>query len=178
MQVEEVRIDSISNHERNPKIHEDKQIRLIEKSIKKFGYTNPVILSADGIILAGHARVKAAIQMGQDTIPAIRTKLTGKEADAYLIADNRIAEISQYDRDILSELLADLPDDLASLTGFEPVQIECLLNGNEIQEAERFVGSCSGPSSGIPDEEPEYDESIADGIEMVTCPHCGKEFPK
>lgn len=178
MKIEEIRIDEISNHERNPKQHPDKQIRLLEESIKRFGWTNPVILSADNVILAGHARVKAAIAAGNDTVPCIRTKLTGAEADAYLIADNRLSDLAPYDRDILAELLSDLPKDLVDLTGFEPVQIESLLNGNEIQEAERFVGNCSGLSSEIPVEEPEYDESIADGIEMVTCPHCGKEFPK
>jgi len=139
MQVEEVKISDIENHPNNPKIHEDKQIRLIEKSIKKFGYTNPVILSADGIILAGHARVKAAIQMGQDTIPAIRTKLTGKDADAYLIADNRLTELAQYDRDILSDLLSDLPADLVDLTGFDSVQVDALLAGEDIPEIEKFI---------------------------------------
>ena len=63
MKIEEVRIDSISNHEKNPKIHPENQIRLIEKSMKRFGWTNPVLLSADGVILAGHARVKAAIPL-------------------------------------------------------------------------------------------------------------------
>ena len=82
MKVEEVRIDSISNHSKNPKQHPDKQIRLLEESIKRFGWTNPVILDKDGRILAGHARVKAAIEMGQDSIPCIRTKLSGKDADA------------------------------------------------------------------------------------------------
>lgn len=139
MKVEEVRIDEISNHDKNPKIHPDSQIRLIEKSIKKFGYTNPVILSADGVILAGHARVKAAIAMGQDTIPCIRTKLSGKEADAYLVADNRIAEIAPYDRDILAELLSDLPKDLADLTGFDSVQVDALLSGEDIQDIEKFI---------------------------------------
>ena len=139
MQVEEVKISDIENHPNNPKVHNDNQIRLIEKSIKKFGYTNPVILSADGTILAGHARVKAAIQMGQDTIPCIRTKLTGKEADAYLIADNRLTELAQYDRDILSDLLSDLPADLAELTGFDTVQVDALLSGEDVPDIEKFI---------------------------------------
>ena len=139
MQVEEVKISDIENHPNNPKVHNDNQIRLIEKSIKKFGYTNPVILSADGTILAGHARVKAAIQMGQDTIPCIRTKLTGKEADAYLIADNRLTELAQYDRDILSDLLSDLPKDLVDLTGFDTVQVDALLSGEDIPDIEKFI---------------------------------------
>lgn len=139
MQVEEVRIDEISNHERNPKIHNETQIRLLEKSIKKFGYTNPVILSADGVILAGHARVKAAIQMGQDTIPCIRTKLSGKDADAYLLADNRLSDIAPYDRDILAELLSDLPKDLVDITGFDTVQVDALLSGEDIPDIEKFI---------------------------------------
>ena len=139
MQVEEVKISDIENHPNNPKVHNDNQIRIIEKSIKKFGYTNPVILSADGVILAGHARVKAAIQMGQDTIPCIRTKLTGKDADAYLIADNRLTELAQYDRDILADLLSDLPKDLAELTGFDSVQVEALLSGEDIPDIDKFI---------------------------------------
>ena len=139
MQIEEVRIDEISNHPTNPKIHPDTQIKLLQKSIKRFGWTNPVILSADNTILAGHARVKAAIAAGNDTVPCIRTKLTGKEADAYLLADNRLSDIAPYDRDILAELLSDLPDDLAELTGFDSVQVEALLSGEEIPDIDRFI---------------------------------------
>lgn len=159
MQIEEVKITDIENNSKNPKVHPEKQIRLIEKSIKKFGYTNPVILSADGVILAGHARVKAAIEMGQDTIPCIRTKLSGKDADAYLIADNRIAEIAQYDRDILSDLLADIPDDLRELTGFDAVQIDSLFNGNEIEEAERFISNATEEPREEVDAEPQIDRA-------------------
>ena len=172
MQVEEVRIDEISNHERNPKIHNETQIRLLEKSIKKFGYTNPVILSADGVILAGHARVKAAIQMGQDTIPCIRTKLSGKDADAYLIADNRLTELAQYDRDILAELLSDLPKDLVDITGFDTVQIDALLSGEDIPDIDRFI------SDKVPEFQPISEEEVPrlDEKKKVVCPECGHEF--
>ena len=148
MKIEEIRIDEISNHERNPKQHPDKQIRLLEESIKRFGWTNPVILDKDGRILAGHARVKAAIAAGNDTVPCIRTKLTGAEADAYLIADNRLSDLAPYDRDILAELLSDLPKDLAELTGFDSSDIDALLKGEDISEIDRFI------SDKIPDFQP------------------------
>ena len=150
MKVEEVRIDSISNHSKNPKQHPEKQLRLLEESIKRFGWTNPVILSADNVILAGHARVKAAISAGNDTVPCIRTKLTGAEADAYLIADNRISDLAPYDRDILAELLGELPDDLAELTGFDSSDIDALLKGEDISEIDKFIG-------GEPEEREEVD---------------------
>ena len=158
MKVEEVRIDSISNHSKNPKQHPDKQLRLLEESIKRFGFTNPVILSADNVILAGHARVKAAISAGNDTVPCIRTKLTGAEADAYLIADNRLSDLAPYDRDILAELLGELPDDLAELTGFDSSDIDALLKGEDISEIDKFIGGDAGEKEEV-DAEPQIDRA-------------------
>ena len=157
MQIEEIRIDEISNHPSNPKIHPEKQIRLIQESIKKFGYTNPVILSADNIILAGHARVKAAIELGQDTIPCIRTKLSGAEADAYLLTDNRLSDIAPYDRDILAELLSDIPKDLVEITGFDQIQIDALLSGEDIPDIDKFI-SDSQPEEPVICEPDEFTE--------------------
>ena len=194
MKIEEVRIDEISNHERNPKQHPDKQIRLLEESIKRFGWTNPVILSADNTILAGHARVKAAIAAGNDTVPCIRTKLTGAEADAYLLADNRLSDIAPYDRDILDELLGDLPDDLVELTGFEVNAIDSYLDSNESNSAEVILENTEEtayspnlkPVFSNPQVSNEDLEQARETIEHVTdknvkqinafCPNCGHEF--
>jgi len=139
MQIEEIKISDIENHPKNPKQHPENQIRLIQKSIERFGWTNPVILDKNNRILAGHARVKAAIEKGYDTIPAIRTELTGDEADAYLLADNRLSDIAPYDRDILAELLSDLPKDLAEITGFNQVQVDALLSGEDVPDIEKFI---------------------------------------
>ena len=194
MKIEEVRIDEISNHERNPKQHPDKQIRLLEESIKRFGWTNPVILSADNVILAGHARVKAAIAAGNDTVPCIRTKLSGKEADAYLLADNRLSDIAPYDRDILAELLADIPSDLQELTGFEVNAIDSYLDSNESNSAEVILENTEEtayspnlkPVFSNPQVSNEDLEQARKNIEHVTdknvkqinafCPNCGHEF--
>ena len=194
MKIEEVRIDEISNHERNPKQHPDKQIRLLEESIKRFGWTNPVILSADNTILAGHARVKAAIAAGNDTVPCIRTKLTGAEADAYLLADNRLSDIAPYDRDILDELLGGLPDDLVELTGFEVNAIDSYLDSNESNSAEVILENTEEtayspnlkPVFSNPQVSNEDLEQARENIEHVTdknvkqinafCPNCGHEF--
>lgn len=189
IRVEEVNISDLDQHPKNPKCHPENQIKLIEKSIKRFGYTNPVILSADGVILAGHARVKAAIAMGQDSVPCIRTKLTGDEADAYLLADNRLADISPYDRDILAELLSDLPKDLAEITGFDSVQVEALLSGEDIPDIDKFI-SDSQPEEEREevDAEPQIDRAAelnkiwqvqtGDLWELgasYICPKCGKK---
>jgi ParB-like chromosome segregation protein Spo0J len=173
MKIEYVKISDLENHSRNPKQHPERQIRLIEKSIEKFGWTNPILLSKEGVILAGHARVKAAIEKGMEEVPCIRTKLTGDEADAYLLADNRLSDIAPYDRDILAELLADLPKDLAELTGFETVQIDSLLNGDEVKEAERFVSGQTEDPKEPPTDFPEFGEDIETDYR---CPKCGYEW--
>ena len=166
-----VRIDEISLHRRNPKVHTEKQIQKIEKSIKRFGWTQDVILSSDNVCLAGHARIKAAINLGWDTIPCKRTKLTGDEADAYLLADNETAN-APYDRDILAELLSDLPKDLADITGFDQVQVDALLSGEDIPDIDRFI------SDSVPDFQPIPEEDVPrlDEKKKVCCPECGHEF--
>ena len=146
MKIESVKICEISSHEKNPKRHPDNQIKLIEKSIKRFGWTNPVILSADGVILAGHARVKAAIDAGLTEVPVIKTDLSGKEADAYLIADNRLSDIAPWDRDILGEVLNDLPDDLKELTGFDTMQQIKIISGDFMTDSYKYEQSAQNAS--------------------------------
>ena len=192
MKIEYVKISDLENNPRNPKIHPDRQVRLIEKSIERFGWTNPIILSEDGLILAGHARVKAAIEKGMVEVPCIRTKLSGDDADAYLIADNHIAELAPYDQDILADLLSDLPADLAELTGFENVEINSLLDGDEAQNSTRFLSSHTDEQ---PPKDPKFDSHQVTESEMekaqgnidigmsttlkqidTICPECGYEF--
>ena len=171
MLIEEVKISDLTNHPRNAKKHSPDQIRLLEKSIKRFGWTQDVIISSDNIIAAGHARVQAAINLGMDTVPCKRTTLTGAELDAYLIADNRITELGQWDRDILAEILEDLPKDLSDLTGFDPGQIDDLIAGNEIEDVERFISESdieSEPSSGEEEDKPvQKDISIKSTFEVI-----------
>ena len=87
-QVKLVKIDELKPHPKNPRIHPDSALDKLIKSMDKFGFTNPILASKDGIILAGHARCKAAKKAGIDEVPVIFLDLEGSDADAYLIADN------------------------------------------------------------------------------------------
>ena len=80
----------------NARTHSDKQIAQIAASIKKFGFVNPVLLGADGTIIAGHGRVEAAKKLGLSGVPTIElAHLTEAERRAYVIADNRLAELAE-----------------------------------------------------------------------------------
>lgn len=79
----------------NPRTHSKKQIRQIANSIERFGFNNPVLIDREGGIVAGHGRVKAAKLIGLENIPTIRLEdLTEDEVRAYVIADNRLAELA------------------------------------------------------------------------------------
>lgn len=119
----------------NARTHSDKQIAQIAASIKKFGFVNPVLLSADGTIIAGHGRVEAAKQLGLREVPTIElAHLSEAERRAYVIADNRLAELAGWDREVLAielQSLAELDLDFdLEITGFETAELDLLLDGD------------------------------------------------
>lgn len=120
IQIETVKISDIKPHPKNPRVHPDSALEKLSKSIKEFGWTNPVLLSSDGVILAGHARVKAAERLGYKEIPAVRLPFAGAKADAYLIADNKLQDETDWDTSLLRDLIGELDTGLfdLELTGF------------------------------------------------------------
>lgn len=120
----------------NARTHTAKQIQQIVASICEFGFTVPVLIDADSFILAGHARVKAAQQLDMDSVPTILIDhLTQTQRRAYIIADNRLAELAGWDEDLLAlelNFLTDLDLDFnAEITGFETADIDLLIEGSE-----------------------------------------------
>lgn len=119
----------------NARTHSDKQIAQIAASIRTFGFLNPVLIGSDGIVIAGHGRVAAAMQLGLGEVPTIElAHLSDAERRAYVIADNRLAELAGWDRDILTielQSLADMELDFElEITGFETAELDLLLDGD------------------------------------------------
>jgi len=82
-------VDELVPYTRNARTHSKKQITKVARSIDKFGFINPVIIDAQNMIVAGHARVLAAIKLGLDYVPTILVKhLSEAQKRAYIIADN------------------------------------------------------------------------------------------
>src|SRR5438270_9834041 len=109
LRVEHVAIERLKLDSRNPRIHSDRQIKQIARSIKAFGFNVPVLADQDGYLLAGHGRVYAARRLGLRELPVIRLEhLTSEQARAFSIADNRLAETSSWDDRLLAEVLRDL----------------------------------------------------------------------
>ena len=120
-QVKEQAISSLRPYARNARTHSKKQVKQIAASIEWFGFTNPVLISDDGEIVAGHGRVEAAKLLKWKTVPTIAlSHLSETERRAYVLADNKLALNAGWDKEMLAialQALVDL-DFEVELTGF------------------------------------------------------------
>ena len=97
-QLEMLPVEALRPYARNARTHSKKQIAQIAESIRRFGFTNPVLISDDNEIVAGHGRVVAAKQLGIDAVPTIKlSHLSAEERRAYVLADNKLAENAGWD---------------------------------------------------------------------------------
>lgn len=120
-------------YEKNPR---DNRAALdaIELSIEEYGFTNPILVNEEKVILAGHTRREAAILAGLEKVPYIVVDgLTEAQQKAYRLADNKLSELSIWDEDLLKEELEDLLDEDydISLTGFSDVDLTDILKDKE-----------------------------------------------
>jgi 16S rRNA G966 N2-methylase RsmD len=128
----------------NPRTHSKKQISQIAAAIRRFGFTNPILIDDEDGVIAGHGRLEAAKQIGLMEVPVARlSQMSQDEIRAYVIADNKLAENAGWDRNLLAlefKYLNELDIDLdISVTGFDLPEIDLLIgelsltesNGNE-----------------------------------------------
>jgi len=129
--IEVLPVDQLKPNLHNARTHSRKQVRQIAESIRRFGFTNPVLIDDAGQIIAGHGRVAAAKLIGLAGVPTLKiSHLSEVEKRAYILADNRLAEKAGWDREILTielQALIDL-DFEVELTGFETSDIDILLD--------------------------------------------------
>lgn len=127
-----VAISELRPHPRNSRVHSPEQIKQLAAAIREFGFTAPIIANKDNTVLAGHGRLEAAKMMGMEKVPVVRVDMPPDQARRYILADNKLAELSTWDQSMLDAELADLvvafkddqaPDlDLAGMFSFgEPV---------------------------------------------------------
>jgi DNA modification methylase len=142
-EIEYVSPDALKPNPRNARTHSKKQIRHIANNIDVYGFTVPVLIDENWILLAGHGRLEAAKLLGLKRIPAIRLHgLSEAKKRALLIADNKIAENAGWDRERLAIELPELAELLIeesldiSITGFEPVEIDQLVSDFEENTAD------------------------------------------
>ena len=157
MQIQNVPITSVKPYEKNPRFNDD-AVDAVAKSIKEFGWQQPVVVDKDMVVIAGHTRLKAAERLGLTEVPVIvADNLTPEQVKAYRIADNKTGEIAEWNYDLLPFEIKDLQDanfDL-SLLGFDMDELDKLLNG----DADKQVATGETEPDAVP-ETPETAVSI------------------
>lgn len=135
LRIEMAPVKSLQPYDKNARTHSKKQIEQIANSILKFGWTNPILIDGQGGLIAGHGRLEAALKLGIKSVPVVRiSDLSEAQKQAYILADNRLAENAGWDDDLLKVELAaldhlDLDFELEDL-GFETGELDVLLSGN------------------------------------------------
>lgn len=148
MALQTMSIGELKPYPRNARTHSKKQIKQIAKSIERFGFTNPVLISDDNEIIAGHGRVLAAQLLGHCTVPTLRLSYLGPaERRAYVLADNKLAQNAGWDRELLGLELQGLIDlnFEVELTGFTPCEIDIVL-----EDAQRSATTGQDTEDDIP----------------------------
>ncbi len=160
-QIEQWSIDRLSPYARNARTHSEEQIDQLAASIKKWGWTVPVLVDSEGQIIAGHGRILAAKKLGLEDVPVVIAHgWTDEQKRMYVLADNKLALNAGWDQDLLRCELSDLRavTDL-DLTGFSPLEVGALLGLNP------------------PTQKSTTKEVNPDEFEMEhKCPKCGFEF--
>jgi DNA modification methylase len=121
MKTETWNIDKLTPYARNPRKN-DGAVDKVAASLKEFGWRQPIVVDAEGVIIAGHTRYKAARKLGMDKVPVhIADGLTPAQIKAYRIADNKVGELAEWDMELLALEVEDLKleDYPIDLTGFD-----------------------------------------------------------
>jgi len=166
MKIESVPIESISTDPANLRKHDERNISAIIASLRRFGQQHPIVIDSRGIVLAGNGRYEAIKRLGWPTILAVRSDLAGVDATAYAIADNRTAELANWDDTALAETLRALQS--------EEFDIEAAgFTGDEVDQLIEKLASEIVPDfhPGTIDDQGRLDEKV-----KTTCPECGHEF--
>lgn len=170
--AQEIHIEYISpnvlvKYEHNSRTHSAHQVEQIKKSITEFGFTNPVLIDEDNVLIAGHGRVEAALQLKLNSVPAIRlTGLPNAKKKALRIADNKLPLNAGWDEEQLKLEVLDLQAENFDLDilGFSSDELSYYVNDIDI---DGFFEK---------DEEAEGSNEKEDTARTIICPHCGKEI--
>jgi len=121
-EVEWLNVSELVEDPANVRVHDQRNLEAIRGSLARFGQQKPIVVSMDGVVVAGNGTLEAARRLGWDTIGVVRTRLEGSDRTAYAIADNRAGELAEWDDEALAKQLnslADEDEELLASVGFD-----------------------------------------------------------
>ena len=162
MQIIDKKIGEIKPYENNPRKN-DNAVDAVASSISQFGFKNPIVIDGNNVIICGHTRYKAAKKLGLDVVPCVvADDLTEEQIKAYRLADNKVAELAEWDIDLLGDELDEIFDIDMSDFGFDlseekPPEREDL--SDKVGETYEVIIECANEI----EQEQIYNKLIGDG---------------
>lgn len=147
MQIERVDVAVLKTDPSNVRLHAEESIEAISSSLRKWGQQKPIVVDGNGCVVSGNGTLEAARKLGWSQIDIVRTQLTGKDAVAFAIADNRTAELSEWDWHALQVAIAELgemeidPDDI----GFDAAAMKLVAKRMRSAETPEVSDPAPGP---------------------------------
>ena len=164
MKLTTIKITELSLDPSNVRKHGRKNLDAIKASLRKFGQQKPIVVDAKGIVIAGNGTLTAAQELGWTEIDIVRTQLEGVEATMFAIADNRTAELAEWE-DSLAEVLQKLQTDGHDLNDL----------GYDQNDRDELLARFQNTDQPAPESSTE--EINTDEMQMqCRCPKCGFEF--
>jgi DNA modification methylase len=127
MKTETVPIDEPTPDPANARKHGERNLSSIIDSLKAFGQQKPIVVDKRGIVVAGNGTLEAAKRLGWTEIAIVRSELEPTQATAFGIADNRTAELAEWDDEVLRSLLDSMDDDMLDVLAFDSKEIDALV---------------------------------------------------
>lgn len=153
MEIKMIKVDDLKPYENNPRFN-DEAVEYVAKSIKEFGFKVPIVVDKNGVIVAGHTRYKASLELGLKEVPCIvADDLTDEQIKAFRLADNKVGELAGWNYDLLNIELDDIQELDMEDFGF--------LKQEEVNLDDFFE---------------EKEQTGEEKKNTLTCPYCGKEI--
>ena len=132
LEVQELNVSTLKPWQDNPRLN-DHAVDAVARSIKSFGFNVPILCDQNFTIIAGHTRWKAAKKLGMKSVPVLVLEMTETQRRAYSVADNKTAQIAEWDYPQLREVLEELRSDQIDLSslGYSASELEALLREEE-----------------------------------------------
>ena len=154
MEIINKKLEELKPYENNPRFNDD-AVEYVANSIKEFGFKVPIIIDKNNVIVAGHTRYKASLELGLEEVPTIvADDLSDEQIKAFRLADNKVSEKAEWNFELLDDELKNILELDMKDFGFE--KIEDINLDNFFEE--------------------KNDEQKQEKKKIVICPHCGKQF--
>lgn len=133
MKITNKKIEELKPYENNPRFNDD-AVEYVAKSIKEFGFKVPLVIDKNNVIVAGHTRYKASIELGLNEVPCIiADDLTEEQIKAFRLADNKVSEKADWNYILLDEELEDLNINMNEF-GFEELELDTEIERTDLSD--------------------------------------------